>query len=269
MKESWYLRHDLGARNDGKMLKLRTKFGNAEGYGIFWMVVEVMAESDGGMISCSAYDELALSFGIGEEKIREFIDYCVSIGLFLKEKDSITSKRIQADVAWRKERSASGKKGAAARERNKKKEAKDHAEHDTQDDTKADHREIEREIEKEVPTPNNVSSKTEDSNSNDAGGGAKAPTPSQEARKFFSDEETRQRYADDIIAQGGGDRSFVEGQMQQFFDYWMERNKSGTQHKWEQQPTFEVKLRIATWFRRNKEGFGKSNVQKAGSFVSV
>lgn len=115
MKEAFYFRHDYNARNDGKILKLRAKFGNAEGYGLFWMLIEWMAEQENGSLDGSAIDELSLSFGIEEQKIRDFIDYCITIKLLCRDKDTITSPRMIEHKKFRKERSASGKLGSTSR----------------------------------------------------------------------------------------------------------------------------------------------------------
>lgn len=46
--------------------------------------------------------------------------------------------------------------------------------------------------------------------------------------------------------------------MKNFFDYWSEMNKSCTKMRYEQQPTWEVAKRLATWAKRDKD-YGKSN----------
>lgn len=46
-----------------------------------------------------------------------------------------------------------------------------------------------------------------------------------------------------------------------FFDYWSEPNKSGTKMRFESEKTFEIKRRLATWYKNeskfNKNGTGK------------
>lgn len=46
--------------------------------------------------------------------------------------------------------------------------------------------------------------------------------------------------------------------MKDFFDYWSEMNKSCTKMRFEQQPTWEVAKRLATWAKRDRS-YGKSN----------
>lgn len=55
--------------------------------------------------------------------------------------------------------------------------------------------------------------------------------------------------------------------IREFFDYWSEMNKSCTKMRFEQQPTWEVAKRLATWANREKD-YGKSNnaVQSSGDY---
>lgn len=41
-----------------------------------------------------------------------------------------------------------------------------------------------------------------------------------------------------------------------FFDYWSEKNKSGSKMKWELQQTFEISKRLATWKKKEKDFTG-------------
>lgn len=49
--------------------------------------------------------------------------------------------------------------------------------------------------------------------------------------------------------------SFPKEMIREFYDHWSEPNKSGTQMKWELQPTFELSRRLATW-QRNSDRWG-------------
>ena len=52
-KETYYFSHDYNARNDQRILQLRFKFG-WEGYGIYWALLETMAEDEIGDINREA-----------------------------------------------------------------------------------------------------------------------------------------------------------------------------------------------------------------------
>lgn len=49
-----------------------------------------------------------------------------------------------------------------------------------------------------------------------------------------------------------------------FCQYWTERNPTGTKEKWEMQKTFEVKLRLGTWFRKEGHGTFAAPAQSKG-----
>lgn len=76
-------------------------------------------------------------------------------------------------------------------------------------------------------------------------------TPSQIARSFFEGEiqdiynemKTKTSLNDDLL----------KSEFQKFILYWTEPNKSGTKQRWEQQSTFEVKRRLATWLGKMKD----------------
>ena len=73
-------------------------------------------------------------------------------------------------------------------------------------------------------------------------------TPAQEAKDFFQGNV-------DAIYKEFKEKTEVsdttlKSEFQKFILYWTEKNKTGTKQRWEQEPTFEVKRRIATWLAR-------------------
>lgn len=118
MKNSFYFDHDYNARNDLKILQLRAETGTA-GYGLFWMVVEVMAEQ-GGYIKREALAGLSIGLSQDLASLKQFIDYCISIELFEEEKNGVYSKRIIKHINFREALSNAGRLGG----RGNKREAK-------------------------------------------------------------------------------------------------------------------------------------------------
>lgn len=118
MKEAFYFPHDYSARNDDKILALRAEYG-MEGYGIFWAIVETMAENENGEINISLIKGLALGFSVEAKKIEDILFFCVKIGLFIKNGEIVSSKRLHEHKNLRKELSAAGKKGAKKRWKNR------------------------------------------------------------------------------------------------------------------------------------------------------
>jgi hypothetical protein len=66
MKDAYYFPHDSNARNDVKILKLRRVHG-AEGYGYFWMLVEVLREQQDFKLPLNSIKELAFDFRCADE----------------------------------------------------------------------------------------------------------------------------------------------------------------------------------------------------------
>jgi hypothetical protein len=76
-----YFPHDYSARNDQKVLQLRYKLG-AEGYGVYWMLLETMAEDTTGYIQKDDIGGLSLGYGVAIETLQKTLDVCAQIGLF-------------------------------------------------------------------------------------------------------------------------------------------------------------------------------------------
>lgn len=114
MKETFYFRHDYNARNDERILELRSRFGY-EGYGVYWALVESLAESSDGYLSRGAIGGLSVGLGLDKKLLESVLVFCVEIGLFYEEKGRFFSSRIVAHKQERKLFSESGKKGALAK----------------------------------------------------------------------------------------------------------------------------------------------------------
>ena len=87
MKDAYYFKHDSNARNDPKIQALIKKYG-IEGYGRFWVIIEVMRETNGYKISEKKYvlESLAEQMKCSVEEITKFIKDCVEeFELFIQE----------------------------------------------------------------------------------------------------------------------------------------------------------------------------------------
>lgn len=84
-----YFSHDAGARRDPKVLKLRSKYG-AEGYGWYFMIIEIMREQDDYAFPYrDEYDVagLAMELGTTSEILTGFINDCIKVFTLLKLED--------------------------------------------------------------------------------------------------------------------------------------------------------------------------------------
>lgn len=84
MKETFYFRHDYNARNDSKILELRAEFGY-EGYGVYWAVIETLAEGSDGMLNGRAIARLSVGLGVPKEKLQAVLDACLRSGLLKQD----------------------------------------------------------------------------------------------------------------------------------------------------------------------------------------
>lgn len=93
---------------------LRSEFG-AEGYGIYWMIIEAMAESTDGYLNRVAMGGLSLGFGIQKDILDKVIDFCLENNLLLGNSKHIYSARIMDHKNRIEELRESGRRGAEKR----------------------------------------------------------------------------------------------------------------------------------------------------------
>lgn len=121
-KDSYYFTHDSNARHDPKIKALVKKYG-IDGYGRFWIVIEMLRESANYKLEddqCT-FDALAEEMKCTEESARQFIQDCISVFKLLNQVenffyspallermirlDGIRAKRkASADSRWEKEK---------------------------------------------------------------------------------------------------------------------------------------------------------------------
>ena len=111
MNNSWFS-HDSNARNSKKLIRLRQKHG-AEGYGVYWMLIERLREEEG-YTSDLDYDMIAFDLRVDQGLIKSVVE---DFGLFEVSPDnrSFTAHGLAERMELRDAKSAAGKKGAKAR----------------------------------------------------------------------------------------------------------------------------------------------------------
>jgi hypothetical protein len=83
-------------------------------------------------------------------------------------------------------------------------------------------------------------------------------TPAHSTRIFFETilSQTEPQYTStiaDLVDKTGLSESHVKSEVQKFALYWTEPTKSGKSLRWEKQDAFEIRRRLATWFRNAEE----------------
>ena len=118
MKEAYYFSHDSNARNDEKILMLRAEHG-LEGYGAYWILIEMMFESADTSLCHDKIKGIAYSNNIDITVLQQIIDTAIAEGLF--DSDGVKfwseSLRRRKDIyrQSKQQKSDAGKKGMAKR----------------------------------------------------------------------------------------------------------------------------------------------------------
>lgn len=121
-KEAYYFSHDANARNDEKILMLRAEHG-MEGYGIYWVLLEMMFESSDTKLFHSKTKGIAVSCNVDITLLQSVINTSITEGLFASDGEKFWSESLMRRKnkfhEAREKKSLAGKKGMAKRWGNK------------------------------------------------------------------------------------------------------------------------------------------------------
>lgn len=114
-----FFSHDVDMRNDLKIRGLRREFGN-EGYAVWCYLLEVLTDTE---YLCIDIDNMAgllsADFDIDRERLMGIVDYCLQVGLFVKDGSMLYSKRhrerIMGVLDKAQEKSERGRRAVMAR----------------------------------------------------------------------------------------------------------------------------------------------------------
>lgn len=124
MAKEWF-QHDYGTRNKKKLAVLIHEEG-ARGYGLFWIIVEMLYEAGSKKLELDGYTYMAIKKESGEDVgyIQEFIKKCLEVYKVFKKvgRLNFSTIRVIENDKHRKEiskkNSASGRKGGESRSNN-------------------------------------------------------------------------------------------------------------------------------------------------------
>ena len=124
-KDAYYFSHDTNARHDPKISALKADYG-IEGYGRFWIIVELLAEQKEYKLKHNSWGirAIATECQCDIEDVEQFINNCVNeLELFKSDGEyfwsqSLNERMKKKDKIIEQKRRA-GKKGAKARWNNK------------------------------------------------------------------------------------------------------------------------------------------------------
>lgn len=121
MAKEWFS-HDYGTRNKKKLAALIEEEGS-RGYGLFWIIVEMLYEDSNKCMELEEFTYLAIKKESKEdiEYIREFVKKCLTVYKVFKKvkKNFFTTERVEKETKTRKEfidkKSRAGQKSAQVR----------------------------------------------------------------------------------------------------------------------------------------------------------
>ena len=255
MKDTYYFSHDYNPTSDPKIQALIGEYG-AVGYGIFWRIVEMLHEDELHKLQCKKYIYLALAKQMltSVEQVESIIKNCIdTYELFKTDGDFFWSERVMRNINKRTElsnkRSKAGKMSAEMRKNSTSVEQVSTSVQ--QNPTK------ERKVKENKVNENKENKEIKETISKDIAQkkvDAKASTLTRRDEFYKSLIPFLSTYGKDMI--------------RDFFDYWSEQNKSGTQMRFEKQPTWEVAKRLATWNKRDtfkNQNNGNTKIQSTSS----
>lgn len=122
-----YFNHSYSLRNQTEILELRAEFG-IEGYGLYLMLLETIAESETQSINKNLIRGLGLNLNCDIEKLKSIINFCTKLNLFVVKDDFIYSNHLQKHFEKRAEikekRAEAGKLGGRPKANAKQKKSK-------------------------------------------------------------------------------------------------------------------------------------------------
>lgn len=214
MQKAFYFQHDYNASNDHKVLYLRQQFG-IEGYGIYWYVIEQLAQS-GGKLPLKIIPVLAMQIQTPQDKVLAVIK---NYDLFTIEDEQFFSIRLLKQIEFRAELSNEGRKGALAR--------------------------WEKKALKQAENSPPISPPNGEPNAKERKG--KERKESINADKSATLEFRKEEFYKSLIP---FTTKYGKEMLRAFFDYWTEASPKAKKMRWEKQPAFEINLRLATWAKR-------------------
>ncbi len=117
MKDAFYFSHDSNARRDPDIMAMRSIYGT-EGYGWYWIIVEILREQNGYKLELNkyTYPVLAMEMQCDPKTAEKFISDCIQeFNLFKSDGEFFWSESLFRRMAKMAEKSKKARKAAHAR----------------------------------------------------------------------------------------------------------------------------------------------------------
>jgi len=291
MNSSKYFKHNFNAHSDEKLIGVRQELG-LEGYGAYFYLLELMGESKDHKLHIE-YAKIAYELHYDKDKLQHLVE---DFGLFTIEDDCFYSasfvERMESLDELVKIRSEAGRKGGLKRVENLSKNSKTQAnackkssksqanacKNSSREDKiivdiayqhnkeyRGDIRVNDGIIEERGIVDDNIYLPSEEIS--DYKQPEKKPSLTLEEKKILF-EKHKVKFKEELQAQKLSNGGQYEDEMiDDFFNYWSEPNKSGTQMRMEMEKTWLLAGRLTTWYKRQTQRqYGNGNNQ--GKYVS-
>ena len=261
MPQKLFFQHDFSARNDEKLLELRAEYG-AEGYGVFWLLLELMAENDGALNN-DKLKSISFSINVDFKTVQSIVDFCIESNLFSNIGTDLSSKRLDEHLdrisEKRKQQSLAGKRSA---EKRKNRLLSNERSTDVQRTLQRNPTSVQPSIEEySIVDDRIVENSIVEKSIED--GKTSLPTPKKKkaltlAEKQEKLNERAHKFALEIkMFSEEYDRDMLKA----FYEWWIEPNRSKTKMKFEMNDTWDTGMRLATWNRKDFNNPQRKNSQ--------
>jgi len=237
MKETFYFAHDYNAHDDNKLKKIIRKHG-AEGFGIYWYLIELLYQETGAWYLPKDYEDYALDLRTESERIRSVVE---DFGLFESDGTNFWNNRVDEQIKARIEKSKKASKSAKLRWKKgaKAKDKVDEGMRTHSEGTSVGNAKKGKEKKGKKKKEEDITSSA-----------TAEPTPKEIAISFFESPDKRTELAQFISEQKNIPLIACTKEIESFASYWTELNPSGKKQRWEAQKFFDLRKRIGTWFKR-------------------
>ena len=218
-----YFPHDRDMRNHRKVKAIRTKFG-IEGYALWSMLLEYLTGIDGNVFEYSEaeFELIGGDFGVSVETIRYVIDYCLKLEMLFIKDGFISSESLDERL-----KPVYEKRG----------KSKDNSKKQQRKDGKFTTNNTEQTVITEAETPQSKVNRIEVNKNKKVESGV----PPQHDNIFL----VRQNKFYSEVA--GFKESYAKETLREFYEYWIEPNKSKTRMRFEMEKTWDLNLRLKKW----------------------
>lgn len=215
-KDAYYFSHDSNARNDDKILELRSKFGY-EGYGIFWAIIEVLRDQTNYSYETEKINGLSIAINVDKVLLSEILNYCIKISLFVENNGFFYSESLMVRISKidesRLKRAEAGRKGGIAKAL------------------------------LQQSSGNGLANSSKEKKGKES--------KKEENIKIYSTENFEERF--DIFKKSVLTylNQYDKTLLKSFFEYWSEKNQKGYKMRFEMEKTWDLQKRIKRWSDNN------------------